>query len=90
MNDSSIALPTGPPTHRDPGVVERDRLPMHGLPNPGDRIALDGPWRFRHHIGTLSGSARPKPTLRAIATEPRDWAEIDVPEEWTGRPASRR
>jgi beta-galactosidase/beta-glucuronidase len=64
--------------HRDPAIVERNRLPMSGLPLPdegGHRIDLDGPWRFRHHIG-------PVPDDDWVGGEPPPWETIDLPASW--------
>ena len=31
----------------DPELTGWGRLPMHGVPPRGDRLALDGTWRFQ-------------------------------------------
>ena len=64
--------------HRNPEIVERNRLPISGLPLPTgaeDRLDLDGPWRFRHHIG-------PVPDDRWVGEPEPPWATIDLPASW--------
>ena len=56
----------------DPELTARGRLPMHAVPH-GDRVPLDGTWRFQllH---------RPTDPVGAAET---DWRPIDVPGCWT-------
>ncbi len=64
--------------HRDPEVVGGNRLPMSGLGPPigaEHRIDLDGPWRFRHHIG-------PCPDTDWVGDEEPPWDTIDLPASW--------
>ncbi|MEM9561474.1 MAG: glycoside hydrolase family 2 TIM barrel-domain containing protein [Actinomycetota bacterium] len=72
--------PSQPPAgwHRDPELVERNRLPMSALPPPDDpdsRLLLDGPWRFRHHLG-------PVPDTDWVGDAEPDWDTLDLPASW--------
>jgi beta-galactosidase len=54
----------------DPELTGWGRLPMHGVPPRGDRLALDGTWRFQ--------------LLHSPDAHPGDdWGEIEVPGAWT-------
>ncbi len=64
--------------HRDPEIVERNRLPISGLPLPDDpagRLDLDGPWRFRHHVG-------PVPDTDWVGDLEPEWGTLDLPASW--------
>ena len=74
--DEPGPLPIG--WHRRPEIVARHRLPLSGLPIPDDRamrIDLDGPWQFRHHIGTV-------PDTDWVGSTAPGWETIDLPASW--------
>ncbi len=56
----------------DPELTARGRLPMHAVPH-GDRLPLDGTWRFQ---------LLHRPT-DAVGVAEADWRPIEVPGCWT-------
>lgn len=63
---------------QDPAVNEINRLPMHASFRAGDRLSLDGPWRFHW---TRNASERPTDLFRADYDDAA-WGRMPVPGMW--------
>ena len=61
--------------HRDPTVVEMNRLPMHGLQAPIDALSLDGDWAFQHWFGSAPDVPA---TVDQLPTQ-----SLSLPTSWT-------